>query len=399
MAHIRRRSTGDGIRYDVRWRLPTGRVANKAFRRRADADAFRRSVEADELAGLVTDRRGSNTTVSEVAETWMASDATKRASSLARDRSNLRIWVLPAIGDRPVRSITRADVQGLVNRWTAVRSASTVGRIYGTLRAVLAYAEDDELIARNPCRRVRLPKAHLVDRPQLGPDRLAEQLDASQALMMWTAATLGLRWAECAGLTVANLDPERATLSVRQQLTRDGKLAPPKSAAGRRTMTVPDWLMAELVALAKQRRADGGDALVFVSEEGHPHHYSNWRQRIWLPATTRAGLAGLRFHDLRSIAATNLVVAGVDVKTAQARLGHASPQMTLGLYARATRDADQAAAALLGERMRPRDSRAIGRTPATSDDPPSTKDRPDQDFQRGRYGTRTHDLSRVKAAL
>lgn len=227
MAHIRRRSTGDGVRYDVRWRLPTGRTANKAFRRRVDADAFRRSVEADEIAGLVTDRRGSNKTFAEVAEAWMASDATKRATSLARDRSNLRIWVLPAVGHRPVRSITRADVQGLVNRWTAERSASTVGRIYGTLRAVLAYAEDDELIARNPCRRIRLPKAHLVDRPQLGPERLsdlAEQLDTSQALMMWTAATLGLRWAECAGLGVADLDPQRATLSVRQQLTRAGHL-------------------------------------------------------------------------------------------------------------------------------------------------------------------------------
>ena len=31
---------------------------------------------------------------------------------------------------------------------------------------------------------------------------------------------------------------------------------------------------------------------------GAPLRYTNWRQRVWLPATEAAGLAGLRFHDL-----------------------------------------------------------------------------------------------------
>ncbi len=123
-------------------------------------------------------------------------DVTKRASSLKRDRSIPDIWVLPAVGERPVRSLTRADVQGLVNTWTTKRAPNTVGRMYGTLRAVLAYAEDAELIARNPCRRIRLPKADLIDRPQLDAEQLsdlADQLERDQATMMLTAALLGLR--------------------------------------------------------------------------------------------------------------------------------------------------------------------------------------------------------------
>jgi integrase len=38
------------------------------------------------------------------------------------------------------------------------------------------------------------------------------------------------------------------------------------------------------------------------------------------------GLPKLRFHDLRSVAATAVVAEVVDVKTAQKRLGHANPR-------------------------------------------------------------------------
>jgi integrase len=42
-----------------------------------------------------------------------------------------------------------------------------------------------------------------------------------------------------------------------------------------------------------------------------------------------------------------MVRRGVDVKTAQVRLGHADPRTTLGIYAQATTEADRAAADLL----------------------------------------------------
>jgi integrase len=48
------------------------------------------------------------------------------------------------------------------------------------------------------------------------------------------------------------------------------------------------------------------------------------------------------------MAATALVAAGVDIKTAQTRLGHSSPSVTLGIYARATEQADRLAADAVG---------------------------------------------------
>ena len=43
-----------------------------------------------------------------------------------------------------------------------------------------------------------------------------------------------------------------------------------------------------------------------------------------------------------------MVRSGVDVKTAQARLGHSDPRMTLAVYAQATTEADRTAAKRLG---------------------------------------------------
>jgi hypothetical protein len=86
-----------------------------------------------------------------------------------------------------------------------------------------------------------------------------------------------------------------------------------------------------------------------------------WLRRIWYPARERAGLEWLQFHDLRRANATGLVLEGVDIKTAQARLGHTDPRLTLAIYAQATTEADRAAADLLGERFLPRGKRDTGR--------------------------------------
>jgi integrase len=171
--------------------------------------------------------------------------------------------------------------------------------------------------------------------------------------MLWLGAVGGLRWGEAAGLTVSSLDLLRGTVTVRAQLNRDGSLAPPKTDAGRRTVSLPAWLIEDLAALCGRRglTVNTPEALLFVNRAGKPLDYTDWRRRTWLPACERAGVV-LRFHDLRSWAASALVLSGVDVKTAQARLGHSSPTVTLGIYARAQADADRRAADAVGAVLR-----------------------------------------------
>lgn len=365
MAHVTKRTTKAGeARYDVEWRLPDGKVHTKTFNRRKDADAFRSTLEADRLRGVVVDPRRTRIAFEAIARHWLAAGTTKRSTSVARDRAIIERHLVPTLGERMVGSITKADVQALVDSWSATKAPSTVGRQYSCLRAIFAYAESDERIVRSPCRGIRLPRVRLVDRPYLDTDQLAtlaQALGPDQGTMMWLGAVLGLRWSEAAGLTVDRLDLLAGAITVDRQLARTGELVPPKSNAGIRTLACPQWLVDQLAALLTRRglTAADGSALVLVGEGGKPLDYTNWRRRTWVPTCERAGLPGLRFHDLRSLAATALVAAGVDMKTAQTRLGHSSPQVTLGLYARATVAADRKAADAVGAMFAPRDSRGM----------------------------------------
>jgi len=90
-------------------------------------------------------------------------------------------------------------------------------------------------------------------------------------------------------------------------------------------------------------------------------------------ATGRKRFVGLGFHDLRRANATGLVAEGVDIKTAEALLGHSNAQQTLGLYAHAVVSLGAAAAELMAERFQlpgpdaPRDGRAMESTEGGSE--------------------------------
>lgn len=216
-----------------------------------------------------------------------------------------------------------------------------------------------------------LPVAHVADEIGISAPtewrwlrrlrRASDRPDRSRARGLsarsTSAQSLGLRWGECAGLRVGRVNLDRSTLAVAEQITRgehgEPRTGPPKSNAGNRTLSVPKPL-AELLAGHLDRRSlttADCDAFLFTMPEGGPLVYQNWRMRSWLPACRAVGLEGLGFHDLRRLNATGLVMEGVDVKTAQTRLGHSDPRLTLAVYAQATTEADRAAAQRLGERF------------------------------------------------
>lgn len=52
----------------------------------------------------------------------------------------------------------------------------------------------------------------------------------------------------------------------------------------------------------------------------------------WRDAASRAGVAGVRLHDLRHFYASGLIAQGCDVVTVQRAMGHASATTTLSTY-------------------------------------------------------------------
>jgi integrase len=334
---IRRRDTKKGVRYDVRLRGPDGREASRTFRTEREARLFEAEQRTTRQRGGWIDPRSASTPFADVAAEWLDSNPSKRPSTLARDDVTLRLHLLPPLGNRPIGQITPAEVQGLVKQWVGERKPSSVARDYRTLAAIFNYAVEQEFIARSPCRKVKLPKrshrpVHVVDADEL--TRLSKAM-GEYGPMAYVAAVLGLRWGEVAGLRVGRLDLDERVLVVAEQVTR-GKggqifLGAPKSDAGRRTLAMPPALADLLAAHIDERGILSEEALLFAAPDGGPLHYGNWYHRVWEPAIESASLDGLTFHDLRRANATGLVAAGVDVKTAQTRLGQSNSRRTLEL--------------------------------------------------------------------
>jgi len=62
----------------------------------------------------------------------------------------------------------------------------------------------------------------------------------------------------------------------------------------------------------------------------------------------KEGVLDVRLHDLRHFVATQLLSAGVDVRTVAGHLGHRNAATTLNVYAHFVEQTDRAAADIMG---------------------------------------------------
>ncbi len=90
-------------------------------------------------------------------------------------------------------------------------------------------------------------------------------------------------------------------------------------------------LHAQIVDLLRVIIGDRRRGHVFLSDEGLP--YATTPKKAWYGACERAGIANFHIHDLRHTFATNLLVAGVDVRFAEKQMGHAGKNAMNSRYA------------------------------------------------------------------
>ncbi len=165
--------------------------------------------------------------------------------------------------------------------------------------------------------------------------------------MVLTLAYATLRIGEAAGLRRTDLDVEAGTLRVASSVVEvGGKLieGPPKTAAGRRTMTMPASVMGELEDhLARH----AGPTHVFCASQGGLLRPDTWRSLVWHPAVRKAGLRPLRTHDLKHTGVALMAAAGVDPSEISRRAGHSSVAFTYDRYGHLFPEVDKAAGAKL----------------------------------------------------
>lgn len=116
----------------------------------------------------------------------------------------------------------------------------------------------------------------------------------------------------------------------------------PKSAAGRRTVPLPNAAKDALDRLTPGEP----DALVFTRDDGRPIDAGALGKRA-AAAWHDAGLEPIRLHDARHVFASFAIAAGVNLKQLAAYLGHASISITLDRYGHLLPGSERDAAELL----------------------------------------------------
>jgi integrase len=414
MASIERARTNKGG-WSVRYRDPRGNQRSKTFDRKVDAQRFASTAEADVLRGTWTDPAGARVRFDEWAAQYWDTTVNLRDTSRVRDRSYYATHVEPAFAGLPIGVIdhlmVREWIAGLTSKGLA---PATVHKAHQVLAKIMRAAVAAGLIPASPCDNQALPRVERQEMRFLAPDeveRLADSIDPRYRALVLVGAYGGLRAGELFGLRRGRVEVAESRLYIVENLVEvrgHHQFGPPKTRAGRRSVPLPASIMADLVAHLDRVGATGAD-LVFAAPAGGPVRPSLFRRRVWKPAVTEAGLAPLRLHDLRHTAVAFWIEAGASPTEIAARAGHTSVVTVLDRYGHLLPGSDDRVTAALDRMVEQVRDVAVAPEPAEVCEesakviplhsPMVAELAPDQDLFRGRYGTRTHDLCRVKAAL
>jgi integrase len=328
-------------------------------RREAEQEESRRRAEA--ATGL--DLEPNRLTLSEYLERWLAAVRPNVAPSTYRYyRALLNKQVVPYIGGIPLAKLRPLHVQGLYARLheagrvdsSGGLSGRTVLHVHRVLSEALGQAVRWQMIARNVCDAAEAPQASRRELRVLSPEETRRLLELAAADgNTWGDAVIlavhsGLRRGELLGLKWGDVDLEGGSLTVRrslQYLPGEGlTLREPKTARGSRTIPLGSTAVQclrrlrhrqkenQLLAGPAYRRVEHPrDGLVLATSIGTAIDPNNLR-RGFRRLLAKAGIDGLRFHDLRHTHASLLLARGVHPKIVSERLGHASVGITLDVY-------------------------------------------------------------------
>jgi integrase len=254
-------------------------------------------------------------------------------------------------------------------------SPRTVRYLHTIIHGVLGQAVRDGILLRNPADAATPPTAAEAKAPEMqcwSAGQLAAFLrwaaENSHSHVLWHyLANTGERRGEALSQRYRDLDAETATVRVRRSsgIVREAGVGAEIVEGDTKSHKprVIDLDPETIAILARHKRERGEmalqlarpDALIFGDPEGrprNPEHVS--RQFIRDVARCRAALGedtlpAIRLHDLRHTHATILLLAGVPPHVVSQRLGHASPVVTMTVYAHVLPGSQREAANLFAQ--------------------------------------------------
>lgn len=319
-----------GGTWAVKQPLPDGRYRWQTVGpRKRDAELLRDEINRRVALGALYPSEPQ--TFAKFVDGWLERYAQSvRPATLASCRDSLkRLAVFDAW---QLATIRAADVEDhvFVVAQQAPRSAELM---LDTIKMILRSAKGRGQLVDEAIFRVRPPRRERAEMRFLAwseVERLACETVELYGNLVRFACLSGLRQGELFALRERAIDLAQRNVLV-EAGAREGKLVPTKTSAGRRRVA----LSGEAVRRLREQliaRPPNELGLVFPTSGGSVWRKDNFMARVFRPAVRRAGLAPLRFHDLRHTYAALMVAAGAHPKLLQAQLGHSSINVTLNTY-------------------------------------------------------------------
>ncbi|GAA4548842.1 site-specific integrase [Streptomyces collinus] len=302
---------------------------------KADADDWLADKQTELRRGDWHDPDAGKVPFGEYAAAWIKE---RELTSTTRQLygSLLRHHLEPAFGAVNVAEISPP----LVRRWRADKLASgtgptTVAKAYALLRAIMGTAVADQMIRRNPCTIKGASTVHTPERPTATVQEVYDLADAIQPryrALVLMAGFLGLRWGELIGLHRRDVDLDHGAVRVRRAVAElnngHREIKAPKSAAGKRTVSIPAAIIPDIRDHLKRYAEPGADGRVFVGAKGATPRRNHFN-RLWRKACEDAGIKGLHFHDLRHTGNTLAASTGASTRELMSRMGHSTARAAL----------------------------------------------------------------------
>jgi integrase len=262
-------------------------------------------------------------TVKELAQRYLEEHARskKKPSSAFRDERLLERFILPALGGRKIKTITRTDVAQLhhkIGQATPIQANRTLAVMSKMMTLAIRWGLYQ---AENPCRHVerfkeRKRERYLTQKELARLGQVLTEAEASNQISPAAAAALrllaltGMRVGEVLSLQWGWIDFQRGVIFF------------PDSKTGQKVLALGEPAQVLLGNISKT----AGNPHVFAGKKFGRHLVDI--NSPWRFVREGAGLKGVRLHDLRHTHASVGAAAGLSLPTIGALLGHSEPATT-----------------------------------------------------------------------
>ena len=289
----------------------------KTFARKADAVVWARKLESEVDEGFLPNiGESSRVTISELLDRYAAATAGVKRSA-PKDKSTINL-IKKHFGHLTLNRLGARHITAFKDeRLKAGRSLATIKNNIHLLSAMLEMARTqwDYYLPENPVRKVKLETPDNQRTRRLSKDEEERLLAATAKYshpvelrsIIIVAVETGMRLGELLDLTWDRVDLKKGVAFLPTSKTKDSRYVPLSKRA--------------LDAIEKLPK-DGKDNRLFDIWSGSDTFNKTWRKTL-----ERAGIADLRFHDLRHEAASRFNEMGMSTVNIAAITGHKSFQM------------------------------------------------------------------------